>query len=625
MTLCRLIAPLWLLEQNSSISKALEGRFTDEQIANFNAMGYNIYYWPNYPSQYSGTTVNGTHIDTFNYVFVDCDLKDGVYESKDAFLSKVGDIGIMPTEVVDSGNGIHVYWKVSSLDAMSYLRFQRRLMRLFDTDEAVQTLAQLMRLPGTVNTKNDNNFIPCEYLITDGPEYTAEELNQLLPPILMEDETYCKDHYNRVYGINQTHTSISDTIPPKFGKLLRDNAEAKDLWAGRATDRSKNDFRLGHLMFANGFTKDEALSVLINSAKALQRAPVHRASYAENIVNKIWTFEAAPAEEKAAMNLSPTVRDILSKGESAIKGTRFSCNRLIDDTVHGYRLGQVIGVVGGSGTGKTTLTLNKFLWFAENNPDYHHFFFSLEQPVGELAARIRTICDGNDALYDKIHLVSNYADDGTYKHMSLPDIETHVQDWQKTTGLKAGAVVIDHIGVLKKTIKGSGENDGLIGICQLMKSVAVNCNVMLIMLSQAPREKAGIGDLELDKSAAYGTVFFESFVDYLICLWQPLKRGYAKGAPTVMAIKFAKIRHKKQNEDVIKEDVCYQLYFDPNNEHIRELTQDEETAAAYWLIQTTNMRKQDRKTDLIKYESRKTTEVVNVSPTPEGNRHSTRH
>ncbi len=301
------------------------------------------------------------------------------------------------------------------------------------------------------------------------------------------------------------------------------------------------------------------------------------------------------------------MREILSKGEETIKGTRFPCNKLIDDTKHGFRLGQVLGIIGGSGVGKTTLTLNAFLWFSANNPDYHHFFFSLEQPSGEIANRIKTICGDDTNLYDRIHIVSNYGDDGNYINYSLATIEEHILNYQSSTKTKIGTVVIDHIGILSKETK-NGENDGLIGVCRDMKSVAVRLNVMLIMLSQAPREKAGIGDLELSKDAAYGTVFFESFTDWCLCLWQPLKRAYTQGAPTIMSWKFAKIRHKNQKYDRIKEDECYQVYFDPETERLREMTQDEETSAKYFLNIATNMRKKDRKTDLVAYVSRRVDE-----------------
>ena len=593
MNLVRMIAPGWLKKQ-----KVLEGEFSDEDIIKYNQEGYNIYYLPNHPKVYQrGVILDGTHIDVFDWCFVDFDCKSGNYDSKDSFIDAVIATSIIPTKVIDSGNGIHAYWRVTNLDAMSYLRIQRRLLRLLRTDEAVSKIFQLMRLPGTLNTKIQGNPVNCVELYQNDTQYSCEELDKLLPPITKEDEDYCQRHYNMTYGVGDS-LEVSGELPLKFGKLLKDSKEVKELWTGDTDDRSKNDYRLGHLMFANGFTKEEACNVLVNTAKALQRSPAHRQSYANNIVDKIWVFELESGE------VDDTVRGILSKGDDTVKGIRFPCDRIIDDTIHGFRLGQVIGIIGGSGVGKTTLTLNTFLWFAKANPEYHHFFFSLEQPPGEIAARIKTICQGDERLFDKIHIVSNYEEDGTFRHFSMDSIQDHLTKFTEKTGHKVGAAVIDHIGVLSKSDK-NGEMDGLIGVCKRMKAVAVKVNCMLIMLSQAPREKAGIGDLELNKDAAFGTVFFESFVDYCICLWQPLKRAYEQGAPTIMAFKFAKIRHKKQGKDRIQEDTCYQLFFDPETELLREMTQAEEVAAKFYLGVATNLRKHDRKVDLVPYKSRR--------------------
>lgn len=125
---------------------------------------------------------------------------------------------------------------------------------------------------------------------------------------------------------------------------------------------------------------------------------------------------------------------------------------------------------------------------------------------------------------------------------------------------------------------------------------------MLIMQSQAPREKAGIGDLELNKDAAYGTVYFESYCDYLISLWQPLKRCYSEEAcPTTTTFKFCKIRHKAQGIDKIQEDIPYNLFFDPKSEELRRMTEAEVKSFDFFLKKATNKRKEDRKTGLVTY------------------------
>ncbi len=580
----RLISPKWL---NLPV---LEGEFTDAEIKRYNSQGYNIYYLPNYPFGEYTSPIVGRDINHFSWCFVDFDLKDGKYASKEAFLEALADAP-PPTKVIDSGNGIHAYWQVYNLDAMSYLRFQRRLTRLLNTDEAVGQLFQLMRAPDTVNTKVKGSYVNCIQVYDAKIQYTAEELDKLLPPIILTDEAYCKQHYDKTYGLNQ-EAIISDTLPPKFGKLLQDNQEAKELFAGTVEDRSKADYRLAHLMFANGFTREEALSVLVNCAKALERAPTHRSSYASNIVDKIWTFELA--DDKDKLDLSDSISAILKRSINTLKGTPFRCHPRIDNTVHGFRLGQVIGLVAGSGVGKTAFALNMFQWFIQTNPEYHHFFIPLEQPANEIADRWQTMCGADTSLNDKVHVISNYDEDGNFRHLSFDEIREYIEKFQRITGNKVGCIVIDHIGALKKKGK-DGENQDIMDICHEMKAFAVQTNTLLVMQSQSSRAKAGIGDIELDKDAAYGTVYFESYCDYLITLWQPLKRSHDDPAcPTVTAFKFCKIRHKKARKDVILEDVPYYMYFDSDNEQLRDLTQDEKLAFDFFLTRSTNKRKADK-------------------------------
>lgn len=594
----RCIAPSWL----TGVPRVVEGEFTDERVQELNAQGYNIYFLPNHPSAYDpDVKVDGSQVDVFNFVFVDMDLKDGTYATKQDFLQVIFSSGIEPTSVIDSGNGVHVYWAVTDLDAMSYLKLQRRLMRKFNTDEAVGQIFQLMRVPGSLNTKDQSNPKRCEILYAEDQTYTCEELDRLLPPITKADEEYCKQHYDKTYNINRKDVRIDDRLPQKFMELLRTNAEIKELFSAPQEDRSKADYRLGHIMFAYGFTRDEATSVLANTDKAVSRAPVHRVAYATNIIDKIWTYEQA--EDKSQVMLSASVRDILAKSGDTIKGTRFPCWSYIDATAHGFRLSQVIGLVAGSGVGKTAMALNMFLGFVKNNPDYVHFFIPLEQPANEIADRWRTMCGENSALHDKVHVLSNYNDDGSFRHLSLDDIRQYLLKFQEVTGQKVGCVVIDHIGALKKKGK-NGENQDLMDICHSMKAFAIETNTLLVMQSQAPREKAGIGDLELNKDAAYGTVYFESYCDYLITMWQPFKRCYsAEGCPTITAFKFCKIRHKKQGIDRIQEDVCYRLFFDPKTEYLRELTGEEEKNFDFWNKQATNKRKQNRRTEAVPYQS----------------------
>jgi KaiC/GvpD/RAD55 family RecA-like ATPase len=594
-----MLPPAWLRDADPSV-RPIQLDCSLEEALEYNNEGMNVYYYPNYPSIPPKTWVQAPDVDIFEWVFCDMDLKEGVWESKEAFIAELLQNPLEPTRIVDSGGGIHAYYRVSDLDAKGFLKLSRRIARLFKTDLAVQQLKQLMRVPGTINTKDPENLKTCEEIYTSEAVYTSEQLDRLIPALTQEDADYCRDHYDRAHNKEST-TKVDETLPPKFGQLLRTSQEVRDIWTGQIDDRSKGDWRLGHIMYGSGFTRQEAMSVLVNSAKALSRAPMHRIGYAEGIVDKIYTHEADPTQSE--LTLSSTVAEVLSKFGTDLKGHRFPCAKYLDNTLHGFRLGQVIGLVAGSGVGKTAMALNMFMNFVELNQDYDHIFVPLEQPVNEIADRWKAMCGEKTHLHNKVHLISNYDDNGNFRHLSLEEIKNYILKLQEIKKIKIGCVVIDHIGALKKKGK-NGENQDLMDVCHSMKAFAVQTNSMLVMQSQAPREKAGIGDLELNKDAAYGTVYFESYCDYLITLWQPLKRCYSStDCPTVMAFKFCKIRHKKQGKDVIQEDVPYALFFDPVSEQLRELTEVEENSFKFFARQAANKRKQDRKTEVVSYTS----------------------
>jgi KaiC/GvpD/RAD55 family RecA-like ATPase len=373
-----------------------------------------------------------------------------------------------------------------------------------------------------------------------------------------------------------------------------------DIWSANVKDRSKADYRLGHILKSADFTKSEAIAVLAQTSKASDRAPTHRESYAINIVDKIWGFE-----NRSTDFLSESVASILQAcPDNKIKGERLRCWKYIDDTAHGFRLTQVIGLVAGSGVGKTAIALNMFYGFVHNNHEYDHFFIPLEQPKNEIAERWKVICGSNTQLHEKVQVLSNYDNDGNYRHLSLKEIEDYVVQYTEKTGRKVGCVVIDHIGVLADKTNKKSENESIISTAKQMKAFALRTNTLLIMQSQTSREKAGIGDLELDKDAAYGSTVFEQFCDYLITIWQPLKRCYMEtDCPTITAFKFCKIRHKNKLEDFIQEDVPYRLYFDPTTQRLSQLTEEQKDSFTFWVTKATNKRKLDRKTDIVTYHS----------------------
>jgi KaiC/GvpD/RAD55 family RecA-like ATPase len=600
-----------------------EGEYTFEELLKYNEQGYNCYYFPNHPGDYSKVpmaengkrrrSLTGADIDTFEYCFVDLDMKDYQnpaldrrhnYATKQEFIDTLTAWELKPSAIVDTGGGIHAYWRIDNLDAMSFLRLNRRLCRKFSTDPAVSTLNQLMRVPGTNNVKIKGEPRPCELLHSDDAAiYDVERVAKLLPPVTPEDETAAQNHYDKAYNFDASEANVSEELPQAFVRLCRLNGEAKELFYGTPKDRSAADFRLAHLMFGNGISKDDARSVLFNTAKASERTRVHRFNYANNIVDKIWVKGKAEASKPNEL-LPRSVKEIdADTDDEGNRAERFYCHPMIDATDYGFRLTHVLGLIGGSGNGKTTVAMNMAAWFAERNKnkDYINLYVTLEMREEEiseiwkpLSQRLKREYPGVD--WDaSFYILGNYDKDGTFRELGFDEIREFVFKLEKATGKKVGCVVLDHIGILKQE-KGNGTFDGLIGNCRRMKAFAVATNTFLIVQSQTSRGKNGGGDMELDMDAAFGTSNFEFYADWIMTVWQPLKRIVDRAAHMlVVAFKFPKIRKKHVKKDLLKADTVYGMMFDPDDGSLHEMTTDQHTAFDYWNKQATAIRNRDKK------------------------------
>lgn len=591
----RLILADWALA--SGLPKTVTAYLTDEELAQKNNQGYNCYYFLNTPNEWDGTTeIHSTDIDVFNFVCVDMDLKEGVYKSKEEFIEKLNQFSLPPTAIIDSGNGVHAYWQVVDLDAMSYLRLQRRSMRHFNTDKAISKIYQLMRVPGTLNVKNEHEFKLCCNVGGSGSSYTSEQIDGALPKITKEDEDYCTNHYNMTYNASTGNQDADIEIPLKFQTLINENIEAKRLFFGPVKDRSAANYRLGHLLRAKGFTKDEARAVLLNTDKAITRTSQHRYNYANNIVDKVWAFEEAPVDDRPKVVMTESVRSLLSKSPDDVgHETRLYGHPMFDAHEHGFRLGEVIGLIGGSGSGKSTLSLNFFKWFVERNPDFIHVFVTLEMPKTQLLRRWEKLAGPKTTLHDKVYILDQHDENGINRELSLEKIKQDLLLLEKTTGKKIGCVVIDHIGCLSYE-EGRTEYDKLMNACREMKSFALETKTFLIMQSQSSREKAGpYGDMEIDKDAAYGTTKFENYCDYILTTWQPLARVQHLSGMLVNAFKYCKIRELDVVKDKIKMNQVYAMAFDKSTETLRQIKKEELQPISYWNQQATAERNRDRK------------------------------
>lgn len=574
--------------------------FTPEFLQQKNQEGYNIYFFPNHPSQdvYASGVVSlaGKHIDVFNFVFVDMDLKDKVYGSKEEFLDKVNKFPIKPTMVVNSGNGIHVYWAISGLTRDEYVFSQLALLKFFNTDSSVFTVLQLMRLPGYMNTKKHDAFVPAEVLqnYSSGQTYTLAEFPQeIYQALTQQDVSRGQKHLDRLDGkltINAPEFVNLDEVPDIFFDFINDpkNAEVKGLWMdpkGTYGDRSGADMKLANILFKNNFNKKEALSIISNTQKALSHP--NRKHYADLTVDKVYT-------EKLNNKFMTVGQRNRTVDPDRNLGALTKSSWWVDTSVLGnpWRKRELTGLIAGTGVGKTTVTLKWMKDSIENNPenDDIYVFFSLEMSVGEIVTRWNNLVGKESPLADRLYVIGNENDTFEPRNIGLQEILEDSRELKKLTGKNIGMLAIDHVGIISKHIDirknytfgidsemnagfGNIKTLSLNSLATQLKPLSKMLDTHILILTQTTKEK-GAGDLPIGVDGAYGISQYENIMDRIITIWQPLKLVQHQTKTKFMAWQYVKIR-SKHVEDKIQTNEPKLMTFDLATGDLRVTTAEE--------------------------------------------------
>lgn len=613
--------------------RILEGDdFSEEFLKKKNESGYNIYYFPNYNSKKLEDNVwlNGLNVDIFNYVFVDMDLKDGIYKSTEEFVELLEKSPIKPSKIVLSGNGVHAYWKVSDLALETYLEIQKKLIAYFKTDKSVCTAMQLMRVPGFFNTKDIDNFKMVKEKIYPVDDYTVNDLRFNLPELSIEEERNIQMTLRKMAGLEELGSlEVEDgEIPEKFLKLLDTNKKLQRLFSAEKGDRSEADFAICNILYDKDFTKKEALQVMLNTNKAISKG-VHGRSYASSIVNKVYlerSVHTVPnaAEKKRMGKLRPQ--------GSPVKGPHY-----FDLLENGWRSREVLGLIGGTGVGKTSITLDIFYHMIKNNPqnDDVFIFFSLELGEEEIIAHWDSLTQGNEELTSRLYVVDNQDEQGNHRAINLQQIYWFIRDITKASGKKVAAIAIDHVGIINKSIDTTESPDfGIKGredlgfgktktladreVTRNIKNIAKEWDCFVIVQSQTTKEKAGEGDVPLGTNAAYGIAQFEWDMDYVMTIWQPLKRVEAKTDLRATAWQYCKIRKKGKKDRVSPMDP-HVLLFDLDTKELREPAEEEFEEFSNLNREATMLRRKAEKKDALDYKnsSLNTGKLQNILRRPE--------
>jgi len=178
-------------------AKNLPSSYYDEvkdELKEYNKQGYNIYFVVN-----SGGTKQD-EINKINAFYIDCDCDkddnkkycdlDIVKQYKQRVLQRVQDFGLVPSFIVDTRNGYHIYWLVDNAKVEQFEEVQNKLIYFFGSDERVNTPERIMRVPNFYWTKDIDNQYLCTVYQYNDVRYNANDfiqhLNSKVPDYIPE-------------------------------------------------------------------------------------------------------------------------------------------------------------------------------------------------------------------------------------------------------------------------------------------------------------------------------------------------------------------------------------------------------------------------------------------------------
>lgn len=636
MRFYRLIKPTWAQpylangEKNPKFIQEIKGPnvyegcdYTKDFVDQKNAEGYNVYFFPNHPSRdvYKEDGIkhlNGRVIEVFEYVFVDMDLKDGVYSSKQEFLQRLAEFELKPTMVVDSGNGVHAYWKMNQLNRGQYMALQLALINIFKTDQSVWSVLQLMRLPNSNNTKKLGEYKRAEILkeYSSGCTYDVTEFRNRGVDMTLTDDQKAKIQSSiaRLEGRELVDLGADldvDELPSSFIALMEKNEQIRELFQNPTGDRSSADMKLANKLFTEGLDIREATAVIANTQKALEKGS-HRLEYAKLTVHKVYGDRPKHKFQ--------TVFEYLNSDEEAPLGAEVRGPMYLDWGVlqKPWRTKQILGIIGGSGIGKTALALNILRDMIKNNVnnDDVFIFFSLEMPKSEVIEKWVEMVGNDVEMASRLYVIDTEGEDESAFNYGLQEIHEVCTEIRQVSGRKVGAIVIDHFHILSSHIditkkpnfgifneQGAGygniRNLSLENMATQIKALTKSLDIFTIILSQTTKEK-GEGDTAIAKGGSYGNSQFEWIVDRALTIWQPLMRVQHMTRLSVLAYQYTKNRHK-HDADVLKEFQTKLLTFDMVSGTFRAPTQREFQEFEELNVKAMELREEFRKKKTVEY------------------------
>lgn len=141
----------------------------DEDIQKANAEGYGVFARIN-----SGNGYKDSDISKVNAWWVDIDFKD---VEKPLFDDIFDLLPLIPSVVVETKNGYHIYYKSKDATTLNFKKIQKTLVRMVPyADDKVVNLARIMRVPNYLHAKDINNKFMVNVILSVDVSYYEKQL-----------------------------------------------------------------------------------------------------------------------------------------------------------------------------------------------------------------------------------------------------------------------------------------------------------------------------------------------------------------------------------------------------------------------------------------------------------------
>lgn len=200
--------------------------------------GYGIFFTVN---GFTGGKRTSETLTNINGFFCDIDYPDKINKTAEAIrlykqdlLMEMVDEGLVPTYIVETKNGFHVYWMLPEpiyLNTLNpeqqnrlrvlYRDIEEAILKKFDGDPAAKDVARVLRVPGTLHQKNPND--PFEVKLSHAYEENVYKFSEIQEYFLKKPPM---DTWAAANGENPINEEVKLEIEKKYPKLDRPSFKA---------------------------------------------------------------------------------------------------------------------------------------------------------------------------------------------------------------------------------------------------------------------------------------------------------------------------------------------------------------------------------------------------------------